>query len=100
MKLVWSQPKSAHDRPKHVMLLAVVCIFLGGVVGGRPDAPRPFRAAAASLFTTGGLFFLAGVATLALQRGKRSASPLSLAVPSDPSPDPGRVSGLQEEERR
>jgi hypothetical protein len=81
-------------------LLAVVCIFLGSVVGGRSDAPRLFRAAAASLFATGGLCFFAGAAGLVLQKGKRSVRALSLAAPSDSSADPEPVSGLQEEEQR
>src|SRR6266568_4468090 len=50
MKLVWSQHGSAPDRPRQILLLAIVCVFLGGLVGGRSDSPRPFRAAAASLF--------------------------------------------------
>lgn len=79
--------------------MAVVCFFLGGAVGGREgfsEAPRPIRAAIASLLATGGLLFVVGGAALAFQRGRRSPPPLSLARPFDP-PD---EQGLQEEEQR
>ena len=61
MRLVWSQPtRRADERPRNVLLVSVLCLFLGGVVvgaGGRDlaQAPRPVRAAFASLLTTGGL---------------------------------------------
>ncbi len=97
MKLVWSQPSSAPDRPRQVLLLAVVCLLLGGLVGGRDEAPRPFRAAAASLFATGGLFFFAGAAGLAWRKRRNSARKLTLA---SPTADPDPLSGLREEERR
>jgi hypothetical protein len=82
MKLVWSQPSSREDRPKAVMLLAVVCMFLGGAVAGRPgldEAPRPVRAAVASLIATGGLLFVIGGAAFVVQKSRRSPPPLSLA---------------------
>src|SRR5450755_1028881 len=70
MRLIWSQPAAPSDRPRVLVLLGVVCIFLGGAAFGRPgsDAPRPFRAAAASLVGTGFLAFLAGGTALAFQR--------------------------------
>src|SRR5207237_1141215 len=49
MKLVWSQSsRRAYDRPRSLLLVSVLCIFLGGVVvgaGGRDlaEAPRPVR---------------------------------------------------------
>lgn len=98
MKLVWSQPGSASDRPRTLVLLGVVCIFFGGVVVGRPgDAgtPRAFRAAAASLVGTGLLVCLAGGATLVFQRRKPGPS-LTLAEPSRPD----GVPELREEEQR
>ncbi len=99
MKLVWSQPSSSQDRPRSLLLMAVVFIFLGGVVGDRPgfaDAPRPFRAAVASLLATGGLLLVVGGAALAFQRGRKASPPLSLAQPFEPS------DGMQirEEEQR
>jgi hypothetical protein len=99
MKLVWSRPSSATDRPRTLLLMAVVCVFLGGTLAGRPglqDAPRPFRAAIASLLATGGLFFLVGGAALAFGRSRKSQPPLSLARPYESS----EGSGLQEEEQR
>ncbi len=96
MRLVWSQPTAPSDRPRALVLLGVVCIFLGGAVFGRPgsDAPKPFRAAAASLVGTGFLAFLAGGAALAIQR-RKTGTALTLAAPdSDPS------AGLREEEQR
>ena len=99
MKLVWSQRSPGPDRPRQVLLLAVVCLFLGGLVGGRNEAPRPFRAAAASLFATGGLFFFAGAAGLAWRKKRTSGRRLTLAPP-DPTENPDALSGLREEERR
>jgi hypothetical protein len=100
MKLVWSQSGPAQDRPRQVLLLAVVCIFLGSTVGAGGQAPRPLRAAAASLLATGGVFLFAGVAGLVLQKGRRSGPSLSIAAPVDPQGDLDRVSGLQQEEER
>ena len=99
MRLVWSQSVSAQCRPRQVLLLAVVCLFLGSVVGGNRETPRAFRAAAASLVVTGGLFFFAGVAGLALRKGRSRSPTLSLAA-TDPSADPQSLSRLQEEEQR
>ncbi len=101
MRLVWSQPSSSQDRPKNLLLLAVVCIFLGGVVVGRPglaDAPRPFRAAAASLLATGGLLLVVGGAFLVFQKKRKAKPTLSLAPPADPSADPAPI--FQEEEQQ
>jgi hypothetical protein len=102
VKLVWSQPSAPHGRPQSLVLLGVICIFLGGVVSGRPgiaDGPRPVRAAAASLLLTGGLLVLAGGAAYLLQRGRRSGASLSLAPPSGPEHQ-SSLSSFQEEEQR
>ena len=101
MKLVWSQPSAPHGRSRSLVLLGVICIFLGGVVSGRPgigDGPKPVRAAAASLLLTGGLLVLVGGAAYLLQRGRRSGASLSLAPPSGSEPQP--LSSFQEEEQR
>lgn len=101
MRLVWSQPSAPHGRSRSLVLLAVICIFLGGVVSGRPgiaDGPRPVRAAAASLLLTGALLFIVGGAGLMLQKGRRPGARLSLAPPSPSDPHP--LSSLQEEEQR
>ena len=98
MKLVWSQPNSREDRPRALMLLAVICMLLGGAVAGRPgveQAPRPVRAALASLLATGGLLFVVGGAALVVRKGRRHAPPLSLA-PSQPA----LASSEPEEEQR
>ena len=77
MRLVWSQSgRRPDDRPRTVLLVSVLCLFLGGVVvgaGGRDleQAPKPVRAAFASLLTTGGLLFLWGLALLALRKTKK-----------------------------
>jgi hypothetical protein len=101
MRLVWSQPSAPQGRARSLLLVSVICIFLGGVVFGRlgiGDGPRPVRAAAASLLLTGGLLFIVGVAGLILRRASRSSARLSLAppLPSDPHP----LSSFQEEEQR
>ena len=101
MRLVWSQPSAPNGRSRSLLLLAVICIFIGGVLSDRPgiaDGPRPLRAAAASLLLTGALLFLVGGAGLALERGRRSSARLSLAPPSTSDPHP--LSSLQEEEQR
>jgi hypothetical protein len=100
MKLVWSQHGSTPDRPRQILLLAIVCVFLGGLVGGRSDSPRPFRAAAASLFATGGLFFFAGVAGRALRKRRGGTRNLTLAAPCGPPAEPDPLRGLREEERQ
>ena len=101
MKIVWSQPSARPARPRGILPLAVLCLFLGGVVADRPgisDGPRPVRAAAASLLFTGGLLLIVGGASLIIQRARRTGPRLSLAppVPNDPSP----LSSFPEEEQR
>jgi len=101
MKLVWSQPSAPQARPRGVLPLAVLCLFLGGVVSERPgisDGPRPVRAAAASLLLTGGLLLIVGGASLLVQRARRSGPRLSLAPPD--SNDPSPLSSFPEEEQR
>lgn len=103
MKLVWSQASTSQDRPKNLLLLAVVCIFLGGILAGRPglqDAPKPLRAAIASLLGTGGLLFIVGGAALAFQKGKRPKPSLWLARPADPDTPGDPMTRFREEERR
>lgn len=107
MKLVWSQPSlRSDDRPRNLLLIAVLCIFLGGVVvgaGGRDlaEAPRAVRAAFASLLTTGAVLFVVGVALAAFRRGRRPGpARLSLARPLEghAASEPERHFG--QEERR
>jgi len=99
MRLVWSQAGPSLERPRQVLLAGVVCIFLGSVIASGGVGPRALRAAAASLLATGSCFFFAGVAGLALQRGRRSGPTLSLAAPVD-SDESECTSGLQHEEER
>ena len=101
MRLVWSQASPPQGRSRSLLLMAVICIFLGGVVSDRPgivDGPRPVRAAAASLLLTGALLFIVGGAGLLVERGRRSGARLSLAPPTPSDPHP--LSSLQEEEQR
>jgi hypothetical protein len=107
VRLVWSQPsRRADDAPKSVLLVSVLCIFLGGVVvgaGGRDlaEAPRPIRAAFASLLTTGAVLFVVGVALAAVRRSRKPGpARLSLARPLEgpAAPEPERHFG--QEERR
>ena len=106
MRLVWSQTsRPTHDRARQVLLLSVLCLFLGGTLagaGGRDprEAPRPFRAAVASLLSTGGVFLILGVALLAIQKPRKSSATLSLAEPPDPSGVAARPSRFGQEERR
>jgi hypothetical protein len=104
MRLVWSQPsRPYHDRARHLLLLSVLCLFLGGILAGAADprqAPRAFRAAVASLLGTGGVFFLLGVALLAVQKSKKPSTNLSLARPFDPSDVAARAPRFGQEERR
>jgi len=90
MRLVWSQPSCAHDRRRNPLLVSLVLILLGGtLVGSGPDlstAPRPLRAAVASLLAAGGVLFLGG-AVLALRGKRRRKASLSLAEPLDPIGD-------------
>ena len=106
MKLVWSQPtRPTHDRARHLLLLSVLCLFLGGTLTGAAgrdprEAPRPLRAAIASLLSTGGVFFLLGVALTAVRKTRKPAAPLSLAEPLDPSGLAARAPRFGQEERR
>jgi hypothetical protein len=107
VKLVWSHtaPRS-NDRARSLLLISVLCLFLGGVVvgGGGGDlrnAPRPVRAAIASLLTTGGVLFLFGVVLLAIRKSRPAGrAPLALAN----SPDAAAVTETDrhfgQEERR
>ena len=105
MRLVWSQPsRPRHDRARHLLLLSILCVFLGGTLvgaGGRDprDAPRPLRAAVASLLSTGAVFFLIGIAIAAARKVKKPAARLSLAEPLDPSGVPARAPRFGQEER-
>jgi hypothetical protein len=101
MRLVWSQPSVPHGRPRSLLPLAVLFLFLGGVVSGRPesgDGPRPVRAAAASLLLTGGLLLVAGGAAHVLHKIRRPGARLSLAPPAQPDSRP--LSSFSEEEQR
>ena len=106
MKLVWSQSsRPAHDRARHLLLLSVLCLFLGGILAGAAgrdprSTPRAFRAAVASLLGTGGVFFLLGLARLAVQKSKKTCAHLSLARPFDPSDVAARAPRFGQEERR
>lgn len=105
MRLVWSQPAPPRqDRAKHLLLLSILCIFLGGTLvgaGGRDPRqdPRPLRAAVASLLSTGAVFFLIGIAVAAARKAKKPAAPLSLADPLDPSGVAARAPRFGQEER-
>jgi len=106
MKLVWSQPsRPTHDRARHLLLLSVLCLFLGGILAGAAgrdprSTPRAFRAAVASLLATGGFFFLLGVARLAVQKSKERSTNLYLARPFDPADVAARAPRFGQEERR
>jgi len=99
VRLIWSQPSTAQDRSRGPIPVAVACVFLGSLLAGRPgDMPRPFRTAAASLFATGGVLFLAGAARFALQKTRRPPVSLTLA-PTDGTSESQAVSGLKEEDQ-
>jgi hypothetical protein len=106
VRLVWSQSsRSTHDRARHLLLLSVLCIFLGGTLvgtGGRDprEAPRALRAAVASLLSTGAVFFLIGITLFAVRKPKKPAARLSLAEPLDPSGVAARAPRFGQEERR
>jgi hypothetical protein len=106
VRLVWSQPsRSTHDRARHLLLLSVLCIFLGGTLvgtGGRDprEAPRALRAAVASLLSTGAVFLLIGITLFAVRKPKKPAARLSLAEPLDPSGVAARAPRFGQEERR
>jgi hypothetical protein len=106
MRLVWSQrSRPSDDRPRSLLLVSVLCIFLGGVVvgaGGRDlaEAPRPVRAAFASLLTTGGVLFVLGVALLLIRKSRRPGpARLTLARPEDGSASETQPHFGQEERR-
>jgi len=107
VRLVSSQPtRRSDDPPRTLLLVSVLCIFLGGSVvgaGGRDlaEAPRAVRAAFASLLTTGAVLFVLGVALAVARKGKKPGpARLSLARPlEDPAAsEPERHFG--QEERR
>ena len=107
MRLVWSQPaRRSDDRPRTVLLVSILCLFLGGVVvgaGGRDlaQAPRPVRAAFASLLTTGGLLFFWGLALLAIRKTKKEApARLTLAGSNNEPAVSDRERHFGQEERR
>jgi hypothetical protein len=106
VRLVWSQTsRPTQDRARHLLLLSVLCIFLGGTLvgaGGRDprEAPRALRAAVASLLSTGVVFFLIGITLFAVRKPKKPAARLSLAEPLDPSGVAARASRFGQEERR
>lgn len=83
------------------MLVSVVLIFLSGaLVGSGGDlstAPKPLRAAVASLLAAGGVLFLGG-AVLAVRGTRRARASLSLADPLDPVEDPQGRPYRQEEQ--
>ena len=106
LRLVWSQAsRRSDDRPRSVLLISVLCIFLGGVVvgaGGRDlaQAPRPIRAVFASLLSTGAVLFVLGVALLVIRKGKPSGpARLSLASPLDDAAVSSKRHFGQEERR-
>ena len=92
MKLVWSQPsRQSDDRPRSLLLVSVLCLFLGGVVvgaGGRDlaEAPRPVRAAFASLLSTGAVLFVISLAMMAVRRSRKPGARLKIA-PADSTPN-------------
>jgi hypothetical protein len=107
MRLVWSQAsRRSEDRPKSLLLVSVLCIFLGGVVvgaGGRDlaEAPRAVRAAFASLLTTGAVLFVVGVALAAIRGGRKPGpSRLSLARPLEGQAASESERHFGQEERR
>ena len=101
MRLVWSQASTSSDRRRHPLLVSLVLIFLGGTLvgsgGGLSTAPRPLRAAVASLLAAGGVLFLGG-AVFAVRGARRRKASLSLAEPPDPLEDPGVRPYRQEEQ--
>ena len=107
MRLVWSQPAPrANDRARSLLLISVLCLFLGGVVvgaGGHDlrDTPRPVRAAIASLLTTGAVLFLFGVVMLAIRKSRPAErSGLSIAHSADASAETETDRHFGQEERR
>lgn len=104
MRLVWSQPsRIADDRPRAILLVSLLCVFLGGVVvgaGGRDlaQAPRPVRAAFAGLLATGGLLFVVGAAMLVFRKGRKPNS-VRLSVARSPEEAEAETHYGQEERR-
>ena len=108
MRLVWSQPaRRSDDRARSLLLVSVLCMFLGGVVvgaGGHDlrETPRPVRAAIASLLTTGGVLFLFGGVLLAIRKSRRPTGRTRLSLAN--SPDASAVTATDrhfgQEERR
>ena len=84
-RLVWSQSDAGRDRQRGLFPTALLCIFLGGVVvgaGGRDagETPRAFRAAAASLLSTGGVLLVIGGAALLIRKATKPVPKLTLAA--------------------
>lgn len=79
----------------------MVLIFLGGTLvgsgGGLSTAPRPLRAAVASLLAAGGVLFLGG-AVLAARGTRRRRASLTLAEPPRPVEDSDGRPYRQEEQ--
>ncbi len=107
MRLVWSQPaRRSEDRAKSLLLVSVLCMFLGGVVvgaGGRDmaHAPRPVRAAFASLLTTGALLFVISLAMLAFRKPRKPGpARLTLAGSNDEAAVSETERHFGQEERR
>jgi hypothetical protein len=102
MKLVWSQPAVPRSRNQTILPVSLVFIFLGGALagaGGR-DAPRVWRASAASLLSTGGLFFVAGAFSAMRRRRSLSRASLSLAEPLESASGSQEKSRYGQEDRR
>lgn len=107
MKLVWSQPtRQSVDRPRSLLLVSVLCLFLGGVVvgaGGRDlaEAPRPVRAAFASLLTTGAVLFVLSLAMMAVRRSRKPGrARLTIAREDDATNGNDSERHFGQEERR
>ena len=106
MKLVWSQPtRQSDDRPRSLLLVSVLCLFLGGVVvgaGGRDlaEAPRPVRAAFASLLSTGAVLFVISLAMMAVRRGRKPGRARLKIAPADRTPNGNTERHFGQEERR
>ena len=91
--LAWSQPVASRDRQRGLFPTALLCIFLGGVVvgaGGRNagETPRVFRAAAASLLSTGGVLLVIGGAAPLIRKATKSVPKLTLAALSEAGEEP------------
>jgi hypothetical protein len=87
VRLVWSQSASSTERHRAPLLISMALIFLGGTLvgsgSGLSSAPRPLRAAVASLLAAGGVLFVGG-AVIAVRGSRRRRASLSLAEPLDP----------------